>query len=128
MIQYHKIRPFLPFLFWLWLIAIIILMIIPTGGGSNLNFPGRDKVIHFGLFFVLGFFYVAPRYKKPSPFRISKKNTNTFVLLFFAIAVEFLQLNLPYRSFEILDILTNVIGVSSGILIGQYFLPRIIQD
>ncbi|MCD6092151.1 MAG: VanZ family protein [Bacteroidales bacterium] len=128
MIPYDKVRPFLPYLFWLWLISILILMVIPTGGGVHLNFPGRDKVIHFGLFSILGFFYIAPRYKNKTPFRISKENRNTFILLLFVISVEFVQLRLPYRSFELLDILANVLGILSGIIIGRRFLLRIFED
>lgn len=128
MIQYAKIRPFLPYLFWLWISTIIILMVIPTDGGSALSFPGRDKVIHFGLFFFLGFFYTAPRYKLRAPFRISKANRNTYLLLCFAVAVEFLQLKLAYRSFEILDILSNLFGLCSGILFAHRYLPKIIRD
>ncbi|MBN1650635.1 MAG: VanZ family protein [Bacteroidales bacterium] len=128
MIPYAKIRPFLPYLFWIWLCTILILMLIPTDGVSAFSFPGRDKIIHFGLFFILGFFYLLPRYKISAPFRLSKANRNTFLLLIFSIAVEFLQLKLAYRSFEILDILSNLFGVSSGILFAKQYLPKIIKE
>jgi hypothetical protein len=124
MIPIKKIQPFFYSLFWLWLFFILLLMIIPTNGVSLYDFPGRDKLIHFGLFAILGFFFIVPRYKNGAPFRISKDNRGTYILIFFSASIEFLHSLLTYRSFELLDSLANGFGLISGIVIGRLFMLR----
>jgi hypothetical protein len=115
-------------LFWLWLFFILILMIIPANGVSLYDFPGRDKLIHFGLFAILGFFYIVPRFKNGAPFRISKDNWDTYILLFFSVSIEFLHSLITYRSFELMDSLANGFGLISGIIIGRLFMLRFFKS
>ena len=115
---------FLRIFFRIWLFLIFILMVIPTGGNSHLDFSGRDKVIHFCLFALLGFFFVATRANLNGLFRLDIKNRSAILLLLFTFSIEFVQLLLPYRSFELLDILMNVLGLLSGALVGRVFMLR----
>ena len=83
---------------------------------SNYNiitFPYSDKIIHFILFFVQSMFitktYIARNFKSD---KLMPKII--FYFLIFCFSVELIQIYLPYRSFELLDLTSNLIGSLSG--------------
>lgn len=83
----------------------------------------NDKMLHFSIFFILAcFLYFL--------WNLSVKRNlilATSSLLFLAIGSEFIQGLLPYRSFDGYDILANVIGGISGIVISSsidFFIDR----
>ncbi len=120
-------RTFLRILFWSWVLFIVILMLLPISGPSQLSFQGRDKVVHFTLFFILGAFFASARTNPASLFRSFKKNYPTYLTLLFAFGLEGAHLFLNYRDFELLDSLTNVLGILSGMWIGSYLWKRLIK-
>jgi VanZ family protein len=110
-------------LFFTTLIAIFILSIIPhpnneyiqedTSINNILSLFGKlayigeefigvfsDKYRHFIAFWVLGFLLDLSYF-----FNSAKK---IFLLLFYGIFIEFVQYYIPYREFDIFDILFNV--------------------
>ena len=127
MMLLKKLRPLLPSFFWLWLLFILILMIIPANGISLYDFPGRDKLIHFCLFAVLGFFFVFTKQSSKGIFRIKKRNWGTYLLILFSLSVEVIHTQLSYRSFELFDSLSNGLGTIAGIIIGQIIFVRIMK-
>ena len=98
-----------------WFIIIVYLMIFYRSN-SNYNiitFPYSDKIIHFILFFVQSMFitktYIARNFKSD---KLMPKII--FYFLIFCFSVELIQIYLPYRSFELLDLTSNLIGSLSG--------------
>jgi len=98
-----------------WFIIIVYLMIFYKFN-SNYNiitFPYSDKIIHFILFFVQSMFitktYIARNFKSD---KLMPKII--FYFLIFCFSVELIQIYLPYRSFELLDLTSNLIGSLSG--------------
>lgn len=124
---FKKITPILRALFWIWLCSILILMIIPTSGVSLNDFPGRDKLLHLGVFGLLGFLYTFTRVNSVGLFHIGRRNWSTYLLIFFSLAVEFVQLILIYRTFELLDIFMNGLGLVCGIILGKALLSRTVS-
>ena len=121
-------------LFWLWLIFIFISTFLPnvTPPEPQINkFTIRlDYIIHFFVFFILGFFM--------QMWRITNNFNSSYLVfvymilagLLFAFISEFPQKFLPYRTFNIIDFIYNSIGfiigfLSTGLIVKKYFLSRV---
>lgn len=115
MIIAPKIRRLSFLVFWLWLVLIVYLMIRPSDGLPIIDIPGFDKLVHFVLFSTLGFLYFAQQTPRKAVLKRYKKNPNFYLLILFSISIEFIHLYIDYRSFELLDILTNGLGLLFGI-------------
>lgn len=97
----------------LWLLAILIAMLTP---GEQLpktpDVIGFDKLIHFSLFLILTFLWgrVGRKDKKG---KLNKVKLFTNYLVFgigIAILVEYLQQFIPGRSFDLWDMVANILG------------------
>ena len=96
-----------------WFIIIVYLMIFYKSNTNIITYPYSDKIIHFILFFVQSMFitktYIARNFKSD---KLMPKII--FYFLIFCFSVELIQIYLPYRSFELLDLTSNLIGSLSG--------------
>lgn len=96
-----------------WFIIIVYLMIFYKSNTNIITYPYSDKIIHFILFFVQSMFitktYIARNFKSD---KLMPKII--FYFLIFCFSVELIQIYLPYRSFELLDLTSNLIGSISG--------------
>lgn len=107
----------------LWTSGVAYAILSP---GSNIpeipKFPGYDKVIHFTLFFGLVFLWNRVWVgENPSKNNFKKISLNYLVFgIIFAIFTEFLQMNVPGRSFDSWDIVANVSGGTIGTIIYVY--------
>ena len=117
-------KAFIPALIWAF--VILVLSIVP---GINLpeswfDFLSWDKVGHFTVYGILSFLLLFGFCKKK--LKVDKKFT---VLVFlgsslYGILLEWVQYSFfPYRYFENLDILANIIGSFIGLLLFKYFKP-----
>ena len=88
------------------------------------TFPYSDKIIHFILFFVQSTLitktYIARNFKSD---KLIPKII--FYFLIFCFSVELIQIYLPYRSFELLDLTSNLICSLSGALFVFYLESKI---
>lgn len=107
-----------------WFIIIIYLMIFYKSTTNITTFPYSDKIIHFILFFVQSTLitktYIARNFKSD---KLIPKII--FYFLIFCFSVELIQIYLPYRSFELLDLTSNLIGSLSGALFVFYLESKI---
>ena len=96
-----------------WFIIIVYLMIFYKSNTNIITYPYSDKIIHFILFFVQSMFitktYIARNFKSD---KLMPKIIFYFLILCFS--VELIQIYLPNRSFELLDLTSNLIGSISG--------------
>lgn len=79
----------------------------------------NDKALHFGAYAVLAFLPV---------FGFGRRRGILLALSMVALgmALEFAQRLVPFRSFEVADMMANALGVSTGIvlaLVGQACMP-----
>jgi VanZ family protein len=75
-----------------------------------------DKVIHFVEYFIFTFLLIIGIYKQfggPS-FRLNLYAIAMLIALGFSFFLEFIQLAIPGRNFEILDLLANATGIVFG--------------
>jgi len=109
----------------IWTLGLLYALFSPSDNVPDLpKFPGADKLIHFTLFFGMSFLWL--RVIKVH----SKNNKNNFftnylvLWIFLAIFTEYLQLLVPGRSFDYLDIGTNILGGTIGTVIYVYLNKR----
>lgn len=100
----------------LWALFIFILCSIKLGeiSASPLFFPGFDKLVHCGLFFVMMIFITAGYTRKHAPAVLSVKAIAAFttVTIVYGGVIEILQKYIfTWRSGEWNDLFADVIGV-----------------
>ena len=91
------------------------------------DFPQRDKLVHYCLFFLLCHLFSLPvKYltsTKPAAFKWL-----IFICLFaigYGIAIEFVQKNfIPNRSFEVLDIVADSTGAIAAFAVNYMQVTR----
>ncbi|WP_443024190.1 VanZ family protein [Sneathiella sp.] len=104
--------------FWtLGLIAAFIFSLTPVKHSSDIGFLVYDKFLHLSCYFVMS--TVACLSGKTWTMRYFL----CFVTLLVSISIEFLQ-PLTGRSFEVFDMVANLLGIIIGILVMRLFMWR----
>lgn len=105
---------------FLWAVIVTILVIMPTGELEDgvPTFPGMDKLVHTGFFFVFTvlLYYGAIRRNRTvkSTWMITLKVI--FVSSFFALFTEYIQMTIfTYRSADIWDLFADTVGTGMGV-------------
>ena len=105
-----------------WFLLILYLLLLYQPDGSTYSkFRHLDKLIHFILFFVQSFISSLTIYLYRGYFSIKIFVFIIFILLSFGILVEVQQLYIPFRTFDYYDLITNLIGVVSGVFCVKFF-------
>ncbi len=110
---------------WFWLAASTVAMLTPGSTLPDVSvFRFQDKLIHFFLFFVLSYLAVGLGIKEKINLNGNTRFWINFALLALlpSIVLETAQHLIPYRSFDLNDLLFNVLGVFSG-LFGYLYRP-----
>ena len=115
------------FCFWSLFLLIIVLSIIPSSSDvlkSDKDYGVRlDYAIHFTIYFLLVVFYALWRVDK-QPGRLTTNILLIIIALVYAAANEFLQLYVPSRSFNPVDMIFNIAGVLLGIFVNYFVILR----
>jgi VanZ family protein len=90
-------------LFFIATISILILALIPNGGGINIS--TWDKVNHFIAFFTLSFLL------NRASSTINARIRNMLSLLGFGMSIEIFQAFTSYRASDINDIFADSVGI-----------------
>ena len=112
----------------IWAILVLILCDMPIGEspGGIAWFEGFDKLVHTGFFFVLTvlLFHGKIRQQGSYSFRIITIVKILLVTVSLGAGIELLQWKVfTYRSAELWDLFTDMVGVGMGIF-GYIFLHR----
>ena len=100
--------------FLLLVLFISYAAVTPVEGGASL--PYIDKLLHFVAFLILTFFMDLSIKK---PLLLSKEAL--ILLILYAFLIELVQYFLSYRSAEVLDFISDLLGI----LVYLYFAPKI---
>ena len=100
--------------FLLLVLFISYAAVTPVEGGASV--PYIDKLLHFVAFLILTFFMDLSIKK---PLLLSK--AALFFLISYAFLIELVQYFLPYRSAEVFDFISDLLGI----LVYLYFAPKI---
>ncbi len=115
-------------LFWGWLIIVIVMNVIPLGNDINkiIHKPvfkfRLDYLIHFISFLIFIPLYFIDE-KRDYPI-FSKKPVLKYLLIVgrTAILFECIQYFLPYRTFNPMDLISNLTGAIVGTIIIVFFI------
>ena len=123
--HFLKNTRFWSFLFVFWVFSLIILNVIPNYTPPSLqmeesSFLRTDYLLHFLSFLMLPVFYYLSG-RKTLVNRILKTSWPLILTgIFFAAFAEGVQIFVPGRSFNPVDMLFNVTGLLSGIPAGTF--------
>ncbi|MCD6565454.1 MAG: VanZ family protein [Bacteroidales bacterium] len=124
-----RFKPFFKVFFWLWLLFILVISSTPNLPDLKLNIDEStiriDYAIHFIEYFMLVCFFLIWRIK------INLNPTITIVLLTLLIGMatgfidEFHQKIIIGRTFNPIDMLSNFLGVITGVVTVTLYLKII---
>ena len=100
--------------FLLLVLFISYAAVTPVEGGASV--PYIDKLLHFVAFLILTFFMDLSIKK---PLLLSK--VALILLILYAFLIELVQYFLSYRSAEVFDFISDLLGI----LVYLYFAPKI---
>ena len=103
-----------------WFLLIVYLMVFYRSKANDISYEYADKIIHFILFFVQSYLVTKAYLVKN---KILNFSIIKIILPFigFCVSVEVIQIYIPYRSYESVDLLMNFIGSFVGSIIGYFF-------
>lgn len=115
----------LKIIFWLWLVSAIILNLVPfiNDISTDINIKTGirwDYLFHFGFYFIG--IYIFWQWK----LRVFYKKRKVFIILFliswiiFSSFNEYIQQFIPGRSFNPIDLIMNISGVSAASLVSWF--------
>nr|WP_320117722.1 VanZ family protein [uncultured Marinifilum sp.] len=113
--------------FWrniIWAIIIFILCSVPGDDlpkTSAFEIPYFDKIVHFGMFFVMGIFLLAELSFQTRLKRKSRIIVSLLVIAFYGAIIEYLQQNFfVNRSGDYADLAADIIGGITAIFMYQW--------
>ena len=129
MMKLYYIKLIWIILLLIWAGLLFVVGVIPDTGDfiqqSTSTFRW-DYLEHFTGYFILGMIFVI--WRGDRSFRIQTPGLIAFMVagLIFGWITEYIQIFIPGRSFKIIDMLYNFLGILSGTLLGYFLLVRVI--
>lgn len=121
------------YLFWIWLILLFVLNTIPIGNEANQSLSG-NKILAFRLDYLLhsimilgfGWIWLVGKLFNATWFDKFEELKYSTIVVLSCIGLEILQLLIPWRNFNPIDMMYNIIG---GILtLAVIWAPVILWD
>ena len=109
----------------IWSLVIAYLCFAPADEFKkvNITIPHFDKVVHFGMFFILGVFLMAANYLNPSKFN---KYWLHMLAVIYGAVIEIIQLNFIYkRNGDFIDWFADIFGIIAAIVIFKHLPPKL---
>lgn len=114
-----------------WALILLVLSIIPTSKViRESNNPDRfrwDYLEHFSLFFILGLLMVMWQRKLKFKRRKELLALSLIIGTIYAASLELIQLFVPGRTFNPIDMYLNIAGLLLGIFLSRSLLPKSIS-
>ena len=113
----------------LWAGLLFIIGVIPDTGDliqQPLSTFRWDHLEHFTGYFILGMIFVI--WRGDRSFRIQAIELIAFLVIgsLFGWLAEYIQIFIPGRSFNIIDMLYNFLGIFTGTLLGYFLFVRVV--
>lgn len=117
MLQENRIADGVKWLFWGWLIIVVVFNVIPLGKETNRSLSGNkifqfrlDYVVHSLTFLVFAWIWVLGKIKDVCWFESYEVLKFGGIVFVFAMGLELLQILIPYRTFNPMDMIANLFG------------------
>jgi len=101
-VQLNKLQAFI---FWVAILMVLLLSLIPLSAPQLSVFTGQDKVHHFVAYGILCFLAIKVYGDRLALWKIA------LALAFFGLGIEIAQSLTDYRLGEVKDLLANVLGI-----------------
>ena len=109
-------------LFWGWLIVVLILNVVPLGNELNQDLATKrfvfrlDYVVHSLTFLVFAWIWVLGKIKNVCWFESYEVLKFGGIVFVSAMVIELLQIFVPYRTFNPMDMIANLFGAILAML------------
>jgi len=116
----HSVISVAKHLFWLWLIALLVLNVIPLSNEANQSLSGNkivfrlDYLVHMISFLAFAWVCLIGQVTKRPVFRKAEVWKYAVVVILAACGFELVQKLLQYRAFNPVDLMFNMIGGMVG--------------
>jgi VanZ family protein len=119
-------------LFYAICLMLLVSAVIKFGGAMNRTKVGigdfkvrLDHFLHAVAYFLFSLYYITGKYFGLDLFK-SRKHI-TFFLILFAVGflAEVMQIWVPYRSYSLMDMLSNLVGIGMGYIVTLFLIKRI---
>ena len=101
-------------LIWALLILIACTCRVQTDSGIDLDIPFLDKIVHFGMYPILGAL-VTFEFRRITTFYYKYIVKLLIICVLYGIFIEVVQYFLPWRGFEFADMIADGLGAAAGI-------------
>ena len=127
MVQLYLKKVFWLGLFAAWTLFIIYMSVRPSPGEllkKHIFEMRMDYILHFGAYFTLGALYVLWRGNRQFEIRGIELAIFSATAISFSVLIEYIQLLIPGRAFNIIDMVYNVLGVICGVGFTYFYIVR----
>lgn len=116
-------------LFYFLCLMLLVTAVIKFGGALNRTKLGigelkvrLDHLLHTTAYFLFSLYYIMGKYFGLSLFK-SRKQIIFFLILFaVGFLAEVIQIWVPYRSFSLMDMLSNLVGIAAGYVVTLFLI------
>ena len=105
-----------------WFLLVVYLLIFYRSKDVNSTVANLDKVIHFVLFFIQCYFISRAYFSLYNSKKVPLKIIISFLI--FCFIIELLQIDIPYRSFDVNDLFANIFGSVGGSIFGYILVSK----
>lgn len=98
---------------------------LDRGNNELPKIPHFDKLLHLGIFTILGLCTTYEIIKKSGKTHSSPILSSVLICTAYGILIEIIQYFLPYRSFEFADMATDCIGGTIGATISKKIFSQV---
>jgi hypothetical protein len=123
MLQEKRMANGVRWLFWGWLILVLVLNVVPLGNETNRGLSGNkifkfrmDYVVHSLTFLVFAWIWVLGKIKNVCWFEGNEVLKFGGIVFISAVVIELLQIFIPYRTFNPMDMIVNIVGALLAML------------
>ncbi len=108
----------------MWMSVILLFSVLPFPDGLALVVSPFDKLIHFAEYAILALLIMGALYRSETA-TFEKNALFTLILAGgYGIVMELLQHFVPGRAMELYDMVADIVGVATGIILGKLVLWR----
>jgi VanZ family protein len=115
----------------LWLLFLITLSVIPYSPGNIFTGPDTtfrwDYLEHYTGYLLLGLLFILWRSDRDMSITLSVILMITAAGVLISFVLEYIQLYIPGRAFNMIDVAFNTAGLVSGVLIAYFAILKVLK-